>query len=48
MLGIKWANDSASHQLGEKYRELGVVRYAEISYAGNLEDKKLITRYCFF
>lgn len=47
-LGIKWKNNFADHRLGRKYRELGVVRYADSSYAGNLEDKKSIIGYCFF
>ena len=47
-LGIEWENNLAGYRLGEKYRELGMVRYADSSYAGNLEDRKSITRYCFF
>ena len=47
-LGIQWGNDPAGHQLGGIYGELGVVRYADSSYAGNLEDRKSITEYCFF
>ena len=27
---------------------MGVVRYADSSYVGDIEDKKLITGYCFF
>lgn len=47
-LGIEQQNNPASHQLGEKYGELGIVKYVDSSYAGDLENKKLITRYCFF
>ena len=45
---MEWENDPAGHQSGGKYGELGVVRYTDSSYAGNLEDKKLIIGYCFF
>ena len=44
-LGIKWGNDPAGYQSGRKYRELGVVRYTDFSYIGNLENRKLITGY---
>lgn len=47
-LDIKWGKDPVGHQLGGKYGELGVVKYADSSYTGNLEDRKLITGYCFF
>lgn len=32
----------------EKYGLMGIVGYANNSYAGDPEDKKSITRYCFF
>ena len=47
-LGIKWGNNPAGHRSREKYKKLEVIGYTDSSYAGNLEDKKLITRYCFF
>ena len=47
-LGIEWGNDPAGHRSGGKYGELGVVGYADSSYAGDLEDRKSITGYCFF
>ena len=31
-----------------KYREMGVMGYADSSYADDIEDKKSITGYCFF
>ena len=47
-LGIEWENNLARHRLGERYGELGIVGYADSSYAGNLEDKKSITGNYFF
>lgn len=47
-LGIEWENDPAGHRLGGRYGELGMVGYADSSYAGDLEDRKSITGYCFF
>ena len=47
-LGIEWGNDPAGHRSGGKYGELGVVGYADSSYAGNLEDRKSIIGYYFF
>lgn len=47
-LDIEWENNPAFHQLGEKYEDLGIVRYVDSKYAANLEDKKLIIGYCFF
>ena len=47
-LGIKWGNNPARHQLKGRYEELGIVGYADSSYASNLKDKKSITGYCFF
>ena len=34
--------------MGGKYGIFGVVGYANSSYAGDLDDKKSISRYCFF
>lgn len=45
ILDIKWEIDLADHQLRRKYGQLGVVKYADSSYAGKLEDKKSITEY---
>ena len=47
-LGIEWGNDSAGHRAGEKYGEMGVLEYADSSYAGDIEDRKSITGYYFF
>lgn len=47
-LGIVWGNDPADHQCEDKNGSLGVVGYADSNYAGDLEDKKSITGYCFF
>ena len=47
-LGIEWGNDPAGHRSGGKYGEMGVVRYADSSYASDLEDRKSIAGYCFF
>ena len=47
-LGIEWGNDLVGHRAGEKYREMGVVGYADSSYAGDIEDRKSITEYYFF
>ena len=47
-LGIEWGNDLLGHRAGEKYGEMDVVRYTDSSYAGDIEDKKSITGYCFF
>ena len=41
-LGIKWENNLIGHKVGEKYRVMDVVEYADSSYAGNIEDRKLI------
>ena len=40
--------DLAEYQLGGKYSKFGVIRYEDNSYAGDLENKKSITRYYFF
>ena len=47
-LDIQWENDPTGHRVGEKYREIGVVGYADSSYAGDIEDRKSITEYYFF
>lgn len=47
-LGIEWGNDPAGHRAEEKYRKMYVVRYANNSYAGDIEDRKLIIGYYFF
>ena len=47
-LGIEWGNNPAGYRSGGKYGELGVVGYADSSYAGDLEDRKSITEYYFF
>ena len=47
-LDIEWDRDLAGHWSERKYGKFGVVGYADSSYAGNLDDKKLITGYCFF
>ena len=47
-IGIAWGNDPAGHRVGEKYREIGVVKYADSSYADDIEDRKSITEYYFF
>lgn len=46
-LDIKWGKDLTGHQSSKKYKEFGVVGYADSSYAGDLEDRKLISRYYF-
>ena len=48
ILGIEWDNNLAGHKAGEKYGEMGVVGYADSSYAGDIEDSKSIIRYYFF
>lgn len=45
-LGIVWGTDPIGHR--EKYGPMGVVGYADSSYAGDPEDRKSITGYCFF
>ena len=45
---IEWARDPAKHQLGGKYSKFGIVGYTNNSYDSDVEDKKSITRYCFF
>lgn len=49
-LGIKWGNNPKDHWSSGKYRKLGIVEYADSSYASDLKDKKSksITEYCFF
>lgn len=47
-LGIKWGNNLAGHRSGERYGKLGMVEYADSSYAGNLKNRKSITGYSFF
>ena len=47
-LGIRWKNNLIGHRLREKYEDLKVIRYADSSYANNLENKKSITKYYFF
>lgn len=47
-LSIEWGNNPAGHRLDGRYGELEMVGYANSSYAGNLENKKSITGYCFF
>lgn len=40
--------DLAGHQVGGKYGDLRVVGYTDSSYTDDLEDRKLVTGYCFF
>ena len=47
-IGIEWGRDPAGHRLRGKYCKFGVVEYVDSSYAGDINDRKLITRYCFF
>ena len=47
-LGIEWGNNLEGHKVGEKYGEIGVVGYADSSYAGDIENRKSITKYYFF
>lgn len=47
-LGIVQENDLADHRCEDKYRPLGVVGYADNNYAGDPEDRKVVTGYCFF
>ena len=47
-LGIEWSRDLAGYRLGENYGKLSIVKYADNSYAGDLDNRKLITGYCFF
>ena len=47
-LGIEWGNNPAGHRSGGRYGQLGIVGYADSSYAGDLKDRKSITGYCFF
>lgn len=47
-LGIKRSNDPVNHWSGRRYGVIRVMGYVNNSYAGNLENKKSITGYCFF
>ena len=47
-LGIEWKNNPTDHRAREKYGEMGVVRYADSSYASDIKDRKSITGYYFF
>lgn len=47
-LGIEQERHSASQQVRGKYGDLEVVGYIDSSYAGDLKDRKSVTRYCFF
>ena len=46
-LSVEWSRDLASYQLGRKYGKFGVVEYVDSSYAGDIDNRKLITRYYF-
>lgn len=50
ILGIKWDRNPTDYQsgLGRKYGKLDVIRYTNSSYTNDINDKKLIIRYCFF
>lgn len=48
ILGIKWGNDLAEHYLDEEYRAMRMVKYANNSYANDLEDKMSIIKYYSF
>ena len=44
-----WGKDPADHYNQEdKYGSFRVVGYADSSYAGDIDDRKSITEYCFF
>lgn len=45
---MKWKNDFVGHRVEKKYGKIGIVEYTESSYTGEIKDKKLITKYCFF
>ena len=47
-LGIEWGRNPADHRSGGKYSKYGIIRYAKSSYTGDIDDRKLITGYCFF
>lgn len=44
-LGIMWSGDPADHL--NKYQPLGVVGYADNNFAGDANDRKSVTWYCF-
>lgn len=46
-MGIVWGKDPASHRESD-YGPFGIVGYADSSYAGDIDDRKSITGYCFF
>ena len=48
ILGIEWENNPVGYKAGEKYGEMGILRYADSSYASDIEDRKLIPKYYFF
>lgn len=45
---MEWENNLIGHKAGEKYGEIGVVRYADSCYTNNIKNKKSVTRYYFF
>ena len=48
ILGVEWGNHPADDKAGEKYGEMGVIGYTDGSYAGDIKDRKSITKYYFF
>lgn len=47
-LGIKCGINPASHWVKGRYGDLGVVRYTDSTYTGDLKERKLVIGYCFF
>ena len=47
-LGIESDKDLIDYEFRKKYRNPETLRYANNSYAIDIQDRKLITGYCFF
>lgn len=45
-MGIMWGDDPAGHL--SKYPPRGIVGYADSNFAGDSDDRKSVTGYCFF
>lgn len=46
-MGIIWGKDPAGHQ-ENNYGSFGIVGYVDNSHAGDINNGKSITGYCFF
>lgn len=47
-LNIEWKKNLVEYSSDKRYKEFRVIKYADSSYAGNIEKYKLNIRYNFF